>query len=77
MQAKCAVLDSGIQKLNPAARSVHAICGNVKINNVRLPYVSMVQIAGQAKTKLTRPKPQDAKSAAVTDAPASLKTVDE
>lgn len=74
---KCALLDGGIQKQNPAASRVHAICGKVKSNNVRLPKVSMVQIAGQANTKLTRPKPQDARRDEVTDAPACEKTVDE
>jgi hypothetical protein len=74
---KCARLSDGIQKENPAASSVQAICGNVKRSNVRLPYVSIVQIAGQAKIKLTKPKPQEARSDSVTDAPACEKTVEE
>jgi len=37
----------------------------------------MVQTAGHAKTKFTRPKPHDASKEFVTEAPASEKTVDE
>ena len=44
---------SGIRNAKPAASRVHAICGNVKSNNERLPKVSIVKKAGMAKTKLT------------------------
>jgi hypothetical protein len=39
-------------------RRVQNIWGKVKISSVRLPKVSMVQTAGQAKTKLIRPNPK-------------------
>lgn len=37
----------------------------------------MVQMAGQAKRKLTMPKPNEARRALNSDVPASLKIVDE
>jgi hypothetical protein len=36
----------------------------------------MVQMAGQAKTKFTKPKPQEASNEDVTEAPACSKTVE-
>lgn len=44
-----------------AARRHHVIWGKVKRRRLRRPKVSMVQRAGKAKTKLTRPKPQEAR----------------
>jgi hypothetical protein len=41
-----------------------------------LPNVSIVQIAGQAKTKLTNPNPHDARRELVTEAPDREKTVE-
>ena len=42
MQATCAVLDSGIQKLKPVKKRNNDIKGNVVSNKLRLPKVSMV-----------------------------------
>ena len=75
-RARCALLDSGIKKHIPAAKSVHAICGKVKSSNDLRPKVSMVQMAGQANKKLTSPKPHDASKEPVTDAPAWENTVE-
>ena len=72
-----ALLLSGIKKQKPAANKVQAICGKVKSSSARRPQVSMVQTAGQAKTKLTAPKPQEARSASRLVAPALTKTVEE
>ena len=66
----------GIRKQRPAASKVHAMFGKVKSNNERRPKVSIVQMAGQANTKLTRPKPNDAMSAVLSLTPASLNTVE-
>ena len=51
--------------------------GNVKINRPRRPKVSIVQIAGQAKIKLIKPKPHVARRALIVLAPASANMVDE
>jgi hypothetical protein len=64
-----------MRKHNPVAKRDHAICGNVKRSKLRRPNVSMVQIAGQANTKLTSPKPRDAMRASRVEAPACLKMV--
>ena len=72
-----ALLSDGIRKAKPAASRHHAMFG--KVNNIRLrrPNVSMLQIAGNAKTKQTSPYPNDARSACVVLYPASEKTVEE
>jgi hypothetical protein len=49
--------------------------GKVKSRRPRRPKVSIVQTAGQANRKLTRPKPKEAISASFSDAPPSLKIV--
>lgn len=64
-----------MRKHRPVASKVQAICGKVKRSKLRRPNVSMVQIAGQAKTKLTRPKPKEAIKASRSEAPACLKIV--
>lgn len=74
---KCAGLLSGIKLHIPAASRDQAMLGKVKSSKVRRPKVSMVQIAGQAKTKLTRPKPKEAMRASASLAPARRKTVEE
>jgi hypothetical protein len=76
IKPKCALFSSGIQKHIPAASRVQAICGKVKRRRDLLPKVSIVQIAGHANRKLTSPKPHDANNAPVTEAPASLNTVE-
>jgi hypothetical protein len=73
----CALLSVEIQKENPAARSVQHICGKVKSSKPRRPNVSIAHTAGQAKTKLIRPNPKEARSASMLDAPASWKIVEE
>jgi hypothetical protein len=50
---------------------------NVKRRRPRRPKLSMVQIAGKAKTKLTSPNPKDARSEVIKSAPDSEKIVDE
>lgn len=65
----------GMSVQRPAASSVHAIWGKVKSRRERRPKVSMVQMAGQAKMKLTMPKPKEARRALYSDVPASLKIV--
>ena len=61
----------------PANNKLQHIFGNVKSSKPLLPKVSIVQIAGKAKTKLTRPKPKDARRAVTLSAPALTKIVDE
>jgi hypothetical protein len=51
--------------------------GKVKRRSPRRPKVSIVQTAGQAKTKLTRPNPKEARRAVMLEAPASEKIVEE
>lgn len=51
--------------------------GKVKRRRDRRPKVSMVKNAGNANTKLTRPKPKDAIRAFVGVAPACWKIVEE
>ena len=51
--------------------------GKVKSNSARRPNVSMVHTAGHANKKLIAPKPQEARRAPVTLAPALAKTVEE
>jgi hypothetical protein len=51
--------------------------GNVKRRRPRRPKVSIVHIAGNAKTKLTSPKPKDARSEVVKSAPDWAKIVEE
>lgn len=77
MSPRCAFMFSGMIKHNPAARSVQAMLGKVKSRRERRPQVSMVQTAGQAKMKLTNPKPKEARRACRLPAPAFLKTVEE
>lgn len=54
----------GSAKLTPAKAIVSAMGGKVHRIKRRLPKVSIVQIAGIAPTKLTKPKTTDAHSAA-------------
>lgn len=70
---KWALLSVGMLKLNPAPNIVTAINGNVKSNNDRRPKVSMVNTAGNAPTKLTKPKTQEANKAPNVENPASVK----
>jgi hypothetical protein len=49
--------------------------GNVKRRSPRRPNVSIVHTAGQAKMKLTRPKPKEAMRASLLLAPPCLKMV--
>jgi hypothetical protein len=51
--------------------------GKVASKSQRRPNLSIVQTAGQAKRKLTRPKPQEARRAWILLAPASWNTVEE
>lgn len=60
-------------KLKPAASKVTAISGRVKSNSDLLPRVSMVQTAGKAPMKLTKPNTQDANKAPKVEKPASEK----
>jgi hypothetical protein len=64
-------------KLNPAASMVTAIQGSVSSSSDLLPSVSIVQIAGKAPRKLTKPKTQDAIKAPKSEKPASAKMVEE
>ena len=52
-------------KEKPVRSSIAAMSGKETSNRFLLPNVSIVQTAGAAKTKLTAPKPKDARSAAV------------
>jgi hypothetical protein len=54
----------GILNENPAPSRDHTMLGKVAEISARRPKVSIVQMAGQAKAKLTRPKPHEARSAA-------------
>jgi hypothetical protein len=60
-------------KLNPAANIVIAMSGKVKSSNERRPRLSIVQTAGKAPTKLTKPKTQEANRAPKVENPASEK----
>jgi hypothetical protein len=51
--------------------------GKVKRRRPRRPKVSIVQTAGQAKTKFTRPKPKEARRAVFRLAPDWTKIVEE
>lgn len=57
------------------ARLQESIPPRTYSNRPRRPKVSMVHTAGQAKTKLTRPKPNEASSAVMLSAPALANTV--
>lgn len=52
-------------KAKPVRSNIAAMSGKEISNRFLLPNVSIVQTAGAAKTKLTAPKPKDARSAAV------------
>ena len=52
-------------KEKPVRSSIAAMSGKETSSRFLLPNVSIVQIAGAANTKLTAPKPKDARSAAV------------
>ena len=52
-----------------------AMNGNVANSRLRLPNVSIVQKAGNAKTKLITPKPRDASSAGVGWEPARRRII--
>lgn len=67
----------GIRKQHPAAIKHHAIFGKVKSSKFRRPKVSIVQMAGKAKTKLTRPNPKEERRVSRVFDPASLNIVDE
>jgi hypothetical protein len=77
MSPRWALEELGISEQRPTAKRLHAMFGNVNSNKLRRPYVSIVQIAGQAKMKLIRPKPNEANRAVLGVAPASKKIVDE
>ena len=64
-------------KLKPASSIVSAIKGRVSNSSERRPSVSMVQTAGKAPTKLTKPKIVDASRAPYVEKPASEKMVEE
>jgi hypothetical protein len=51
--------------------------GNVTSKRLRRPNVSMVYTAGRAMTKLRAPKPQEARSAWISEKFACLNIVDE
>ena len=74
---KCALLSEGMLKLSPAANMVTAINGRVKSNKDRRPRVSIVQMAGNAPRKFTKPNTQEATSAPKVLKPASEKMLDE
>ena len=74
---RCAFDELGMREHRPTARRLHAMFGNVNSSKLLRPYVSMVQIAGQAKIKLIRPKPNEANKAVLREAPESKKMVDE
>lgn len=61
----------------PAANNVQNMFGKVKSNSPRRPNVSIVQTAGHANKKLTRPNPNEAIKASFSVAPPSLKIVEE
>lgn len=60
MSGTLASTSCGSRNRHPATTKHHAMLGNVNSNRLRRPNVSMVQMAGNAKTKLTRPKPKEA-----------------
>ena len=62
-RAKCAGLELGMLKLSPAASIVSAMIGRVSRSKERRPSVSIVQTAGKAPRKLTRPNATEARRA--------------
>lgn len=69
-------LEGGIVNERPAADITRAIGNRVRRRRERRPRVSMVQMAGKAPRKLTRPKMQEARRAAEGEKPASEKMVE-
>jgi hypothetical protein len=57
------LFSSGRKNIIPAAKRVQAMLGKVASSKDRRPNVSMVKMAGKAKTKLTAPNPSEAKRA--------------
>jgi len=74
-RATCALLDSSIRRQQPATSRLQAMFGNVNNKRPRLPHLSIDHTAGQAKTKLVRPKPQESSSESVSLKPACEKMV--
>lgn len=68
---------AGIQKLKPVKRRNSDKKGYVVSRRLRRPKVSIVWIAGTAKTQLIRPKPSEALRAEIGENPASRKIWDE
>ncbi len=64
-------------KAKPVISSITAMRGNDTRRRLRRPNVSMVQIAGPANTKLTAPKPKEARRAAVWLKPLCTKMFEE
>jgi hypothetical protein len=60
MQATRASVLGGIQKEKPVKRRERAIKGKVVRRRLRRPKVSIVWMAGRAKTKFMMPKPREA-----------------
>jgi len=75
---KLQVLHIICQKLGTSCFCMMAyMFGNVKISRVLRPKVSIVQIAGKAKMKLVKPKPQETNKALSVSNPAFTKMVAE
>ena len=77
ISARCAELPSGMKKHMPAMRSIAIMNGKVARSRLRRPNESMRRTDGIAKIKLTAPKAKLINRAAVTEAPASAKMLDE
>ena len=75
---KLQVLHNICQKLSTSCPRIMAhMFGNVKISRVLRPKVSIVHIAGKAKMKLVKPKPQEMNKALRVSNPALTKMVAE
>lgn len=77
MSGSRAALLSGSKNINPVAIKHQAMFGKVKRSKKRRPKVSIVQIAGHAKIKLMRPKPNDARRHCRGENPPCSKIVEE
>jgi hypothetical protein len=71
----CAVLAGSISTQQPATSRLQAMFGKVNSSRPLLPNLSIDHTAGQAKTKLVRPKPHDRRSESVSLKPAVEKMV--
>ena len=77
MSGTRALLFLSIQKQKPAANKHQAMFGNVTKSRLRLPNLSIDQMAGNAKMNVINPNPMETSRHSFTVYPASAKIVEE